>query len=106
MPGSGYSKPEKRTDSWRKARERFSRRDQIAAAVGAALKLDFALSEAAWADHNLPGNANEVGGGELAAWPLVGVVVKDVDPLGGEIAVELFTRGVGVGGTLLEVEDR
>ncbi len=45
-------------------------------AGGAALQLDHALGHALGTDDQLPRHADQVGGGELAARPLVGVVVE------------------------------
>ena len=47
------------------------------------------------ADHDLPRDADQVGGGELGARPLVAVVVEHVDALGGERAIELLAGRVG-----------
>src|SRR6478752_2605823 len=85
--------------------DRLGRRHQVAAAVGPALDLDLALGAPLGSDQHLPGHSDEIGGGEFRAWTLVAVVVEHVDALGRERTIELFTGGVGVGATLLEVED-
>ena len=87
-------------------RQGVRRAQQFAAAVGAALDLDLALGEPLRADQHLPGHADQVGGGEFGARPLVEVVVEHVDALGRKRAIELLAGGVGVAAALLEVEDR
>jgi hypothetical protein len=54
-------------------------RNGLALAGGPVLDLDLALGDAARADDDLPGQADQVGGGELRPLPLVGVVVEHVD---------------------------
>ena len=44
------------------------------------------------ADQHLPGHADQVGGGEFRARPLVEVVVEHVDPLGGQSRDRGFRR--------------
>ncbi len=66
---------------------RFSQpRDDVARAaatrcspVARRFSLDLALGQALRADHDLPGNADEVGGRELRAGTLVAVVVEHVE---------------------------
>ena len=50
------------------------------------LSLELAFGEALRADQDLPGNADQVGGGELGAGALVGVVVQHLDALGRKLA--------------------
>src|ERR1700727_2875362 len=79
------------------------RRVQIfARPVAAPLDLELALGKALRADQNLPGNTDQVGGGELGAGALVGVVVQYFDAPGGELAIKLFARSIGVGRALLQ----
>src|SRR5262249_58358069 len=54
---------------------------ELAAAVHPLLDLDLVLSEALRPDEDLPGDANEVGGGEFRARPLVEVVIEHADAL-------------------------
>src|SRR5215472_8297004 len=79
---------------------------EFAAAVGALLDLDLALGQALRPDQNLPRNADEIGGSEFRARPLVEVVVEHIDAFGGEFAVKPLAGGVGVGAALLEIEKR
>src|ERR1700722_1905666 len=74
----------------------FRRAEILARAVAAPLDLELAFGKALRADQNLPGNTDQVGGGELGAGALVGVVVQDFDTPGGEFAIKLFARCVGV----------
>ena len=59
-------------------RERLVERQTLALA-GAALQLDLAVGQALRADDDLPGQADQIHGGELRARPLVAVVVEHVD---------------------------
>src|SRR5664279_4670677 len=82
------------------------RRAQIlAAAVAAALEFELAFGEALGADQNLPGNADQVGGGEFGAGALVGVVVEHLDACRLKLAIELFAGRIGIVSTLLQVQD-
>ncbi len=60
--------------SLRQQIQRRRRGHHLAVAAGAFLDLDLALGEPARADQHLPGNADQVGGGEFGARPLVEVV--------------------------------
>src|SRR5580692_259208 len=82
------------------------RAEILARAVAAPLDLELAFGKALRADQNLPGNTDQVGGGELGAGALVGVVVQYFDAPGGELAIKLFARSIGVGRALLQIEDR
>src|SRR3984885_1627707 len=75
------------------------RAEIFARPVAAPLDLELAFGKALRADQNLPGNTDQVGGGELGAGALVGVVVQDFDTSGGELAIKLFARSVGIGPT-------
>ena len=71
---------------------------RIAALAGAAvLDLDLAGGDAARADDHLPGQADQVGGRELAAGALVGVVVEHVPARFGQRRVDLAADAVAVG---------
>src|SRR5262249_1097061 len=67
---------------------------ELAAAVRPLLDLDLVLGEALRPDQDLPGSANEVGGGEFRARPLVEVVIEHVDALGGEFPVKPLAAGL------------
>src|SRR4051794_20414830 len=71
--------------------DRIRRAHSLARSVAAPLDFDFALGESLGAHHDLPWNADQVGGGEFCAGTLVGVVIEDVDPFGGQIAIQPFT---------------
>ena len=62
----------------RQPRRHVGERQHLPLARRAALQLDLALGEAARADDDLPGQADQVGGGELGARALVAVVVEHV----------------------------
>ena len=94
------------TVSWRQPVDRIDKAEQLAAAVGPPLDLDLALGEPFRPDQDLPGNADQVGGGEFCSWTLVEIIIEHLDPFGGELAIEPLGGGIGVGGALLEVEDR
>src|SRR5262245_62288620 len=79
---------------------------ELAAAVRPLLDLDLVLGEALRSNQDLPGDANEVGGGEFRARPLVEVIIEHVDAFGGEFAVKPLAGGIGVGPTLLEIKQR
>ncbi len=81
------------------------RRDVFPRAIAALLDLDLAFGKALRSHHDLPGNADQVGGGELGAGALVGVVVEHVDALGQQLAIELFAGRIRIVGTLLQVEN-
>src|SRR5438046_1302796 len=57
----------------------FRRAEILARSVAAPLDLELALGEPLGADQNLPGNADQVGGGEFCTCPLIGVVIEHVD---------------------------
>src|SRR5665213_4481155 len=59
-------------------------RHEFPSAVSAPLHLDLALREPPRPHQDLPGDADEVGGGEFRARPLVEVVIERIDALGGE----------------------
>src|SRR5205823_6418804 len=80
------------------------RRELLAGPVGPALELDFAFREPLRADEDLPGNPDQVGGGEFRARPLVEIVVEHVDPPPGERAIQTLRGRVGRSIPLLEVE--
>src|SRR5690606_3340156 len=74
-------------------------------AGGAALQLDDAVGEALGADGQLPWHADQVGGGELAAGTLVGVVVEHV-LAGGLESGDGVLAGGGDGGVVgAQVDD-
>ncbi len=60
-----------------------------------ALDLDLALREPAWPDDDLPGQADEVGGGELGARALVAIVVEHAEA-GGLQAVWISAQAASV----------
>src|ERR1700758_3857050 len=53
-------------------RQHFRRAQILARAVGSALELEFSFGKALGADEDLPGNADQIGGCEFRACPLVG----------------------------------
>src|ERR1700758_1315582 len=77
----------------------------FARAVGTALDLDLAFGKALRPDHNLPGNAEQIGSSEFGARALVGVVIEHVDAFRGELVIELFASRIRMVGALLQVED-
>ena len=72
----------------------------------AVLDLDLAGGSAARPDDHLPGQADQVGGGELAAGALVGVVVEHVRAGGRQRRVEFAADAVAVGVAGLQVDQR
>src|SRR6516225_4007401 len=72
------------------AGERVGRREKFPRTVEAALDLDLTFGEPARPDHDLPGDADKVGGGEFGTRPFVEIVIKHVDPLRGEGRIELL----------------
>src|SRR5215468_11148539 len=86
-------------------RDNVGRAHVLARAVAAAFHLDFALGKAFRADQNLPGNADQVGARELGAGALVGVVIEDIDALGGQLCVELLAGAVDRGIALLQIQN-
>src|SRR5580700_11340544 len=100
-----WSRRQSRTGSSRQALDRIARRQQLAAAVGAAFQLDLALAEALGPDQDLPGNADQVGRSEFRARAFVEVVVEHLDAPAGKLAVEAFARRIGCRIALLEIED-
>src|SRR4051794_34647459 len=83
---------------------RFRRTEILARAVAAPLDLEFAFGKALGADQNLPGNTDQVGGGEFCAGALIGVVIEDVDALRLELAVKRLAGRIGIAGALLKVQ--
>src|SRR5437660_6713702 len=77
----------------------------LAHPVAAPLELELAFGKALRADQNLPGNPDQVGGGEFRAGALIGVVVENVDVPGLELAIERLAGGVDGRITLLQVQD-
>ena len=69
--------------------ERRGAVELLALAGGAALQLDLAGLDAARADDDLPGQADQVGLGELGARALVAVVVEHLDPGAAQLGIEL-----------------
>src|SRR4029078_2921742 len=59
----------------------FRRAEILARTVAAPLDLEFALGEALRPNQNLPGDADQVGGPELRAGALVGIVIEHVHTL-------------------------
>jgi hypothetical protein len=57
-------------------------------------------------DHDLPGNADQVGGREFRTRAFVEVVVERIDAPRLQSRVELFASGVCCRVALLQVEDR
>ena len=72
----------------RQARDHIVERDEFRSAARPALQLDLALGEALRPDDDLPGDADQVGGGELGAGALVPVVVEHVAARRREFAIE------------------
>src|SRR5580704_12731599 len=89
----------------RKPFQRVGRTHELAAAVGAQLDFDLALGEPLRPNQDLKRNADQVGGGELCARPLVEIVVEHLDPALAQRRVELFASRIRLGPTLLEVEE-
>src|SRR6516164_1332904 len=67
--------------------------------------LHFAFGEAARPDKDLPGNADQIGGGEFRPGPLIEIVVERIDAFGAELSIQPLAGSVGVAPTLLEIED-
>src|SRR5690349_21254394 len=80
----------------------FRRAEVLARAVAAPLDLELALGKALGADQNLPGNADQVGGGEFCTGALIGVVIEDVDAFRLEFAIKRFAGGIDGRITLLQ----
>src|SRR6516162_9533255 len=57
-------------------------RHVLARTVAAPLEFDLAFGDPLRSDHDLPGNADQVGSRELDAGALLGVVIEHVDALG------------------------
>ena len=72
-------------------------RQRLALAGPPVLDLDLAGGDAARPDDHLPGQADQVGGGELAARPLVGVVVEHVLARRRQRRIELAADAVALG---------
>ena len=60
-------------------RHDFRRTQILARPVAAPLQLTLALGQSLRPNQDLPGDADQVGGGEFGAGALVGVVVQDLD---------------------------
>src|SRR4051812_8657248 len=86
-------------------RHHFRRAEILARAVAAPLDLELALGKPLGADQDLPGDPDQVGGGEFCARALVGIVIEHVDALGLELAIKRLTGGVGIARALLQIED-
>jgi len=61
-------------------------RHEFPLAVGSALDLDLAFSQPPRADQDLPRDADQVGGREFRAGPLVQVMIEGVEPLAARAA--------------------
>src|SRR5438477_5465065 len=86
-------------------RDHVSVTQVLARTIAAPLDLDLAFGKPFGPDHDLPGNTNQIGGGELGTGALIGVVVQDLDTSRPQLAIELFTSGIGVVSALLQVQD-
>src|SRR2546423_12530402 len=76
----------------------------LARTIAAPLDLDPAFGKPFGPDHDLPGNADQVGGGELGTGALVGVVVQDLDTSRAQFAIEPFASGISVVSALLQAQ--
>src|SRR5258708_6892922 len=74
--------------SRRQPRHDIRRAEVLAGSVAAPLDLELAFGKALRPNQDLPGNADQVGGGELGAGALVGVVVQDLDAPGREFTIK------------------
>src|SRR5215207_10102744 len=83
----------------------FHRAEILARTVAAPLDLKLALGEAFRPDQNLPGDPDQVGGGELRARALVGIVIEHIDTLGLEFAIKLLADAVDGRVALLQIQD-
>src|SRR5689334_14643494 len=74
--------------------------------AAAALDLDRALRQPLWPDDYLPGQADQVGGGELRTGPLVAVVVKDIETGRRKVPIQASAGLVGGGVPGFQVQQR
>src|SRR5437868_5337271 len=86
-------------------RHHFRRAEILARTVAAPLDLELALSEALRPHQNLPGDADQVGGGKFSTGALVGIVIEHVDALGLKFPIELLARAIDGSIALLQVQD-
>ena len=86
-------------------RHHFRRTEILARTVAAPLDLELALGEALRPDQNLPGDADQVGGGEFRAGALVGIVIEHIDALGLKFAIKLLAGAIDGRVALLQVQD-
>src|SRR5947199_8847606 len=86
-------------------RHHFRRAEILARTVAAPLDLELALGEALRPDQNLPGDTDQVGGRELRAGALVGIVIEHIDALGLKFAIELFAGAIYGCVDLLKVQN-
>src|SRR5437764_9510487 len=86
-------------------RHYFHRTEILARTVAAPLDLELALGEALRPDQNLPGDTDQVGGRELRAGALVGIVIEHIDALGLKFAIELFAGAIDGRVALLQVQN-
>src|SRR5437764_13988745 len=85
-------------------RHYFRRAEILARTVAAPLDLELALGEALRPDQNLPRDADQVGGRELRAGALVGIVIEHVDALGLKFPIKLLARAIDGSIPLLQVQ--
>ncbi len=67
----------------------------MAGAGRALLQLDFARRHALRPDDELPGQADQVHGGEFGPCPIVAVVIEHAQARSLKLAVETFASGIG-----------
>src|SRR5439155_9998291 len=91
--------------SGRKSLDRRRRGNQLAAVIGALLQLHLAFGETPWTDQDLPGNSDQVSGGEFCARTLLEIIIEHFDASLAQRAVELLTSRIGFAATLFEVEN-
>src|SRR5579872_3415785 len=87
------------------SRQHFGGREIFARAIASPFDLELALGEPLRTDEDLPGNADQIGGGKFGARSLVGVIIENFDAFGLKLAVELFASRVRIFRALLEVQN-
>src|SRR5215470_12430352 len=86
-------------------RDRIRGREGFTHAVAAPLDLHLAFGKPLRSNHDLPGNADQVGSGELGAGALVGIVIQYIDTPRRQLTIKFFTCRIGILAALLQVED-
>ena len=70
--------------------------ERVSGAGRAVLELDLTGFDALGPDDQLPGQADEVDGRELRAWPVVAVIVEHAETRGFQLGIEVLASLVGL----------